>query len=171
MLTINNSMDKKTIISLLLLVAGVLGLLLWGGSTASRGGDNALVSSELVTATALYDFGRISMKDGNVRTRFSVTNPTSRDITLKSIVTSCMCTEAFIVNGDLKRGPFGMPGHGGVVPKANEIIKAGETREIEVVYDPNAHGPAGVGPIGRFIYLIEEDEKTLELQIRAVVTP
>ena len=63
-----------------------------------------------------------------------------------------------------------MPGHGGSVPKVNDTIKAGETREIEVVFDPNAHGPAGVGLIERVVRL-EYGEKTLELNIKAVVTP
>jgi len=52
----------------------------------------------------------------------------------------------------------------------NDTIKAGETREIEVVFDPNAHGPAGVGLIERVVRL-EYGEKTLELNIKAVVTP
>lgn len=163
-------MDTRTTLFLVLITAGIFGLLLWGGSS-SRGTEGASASSDLVASAVLYDFGQISMKEGKTSTNFTVTNPTAGDVTLSTLVTSCMCTEAFIINGETKRGPFGMPGHGGFVPKANEIIKAGENRTIEVVYDPNAHGPAGVGPIQRSVYLAEPGGETLELHIKAVVTP
>ena len=54
---------------------------------------------------------------------------------------------------------------------ANEIIKAGESRKIRVVYDPNAHGPAGVGQIDRFIELTDSNGAKLQLEIKANVTP
>ena len=82
-----------------------------------------------------------------------------------------MCTSAFNVepNGSLK-GPFKMPGMG-YVPPANETIKAGESRVVRVVYDPNAHGPAGVGRIDRFVTLTDANGGTLQLEIKALVTP
>ena len=82
-----------------------------------------------------------------------------------------MCTTAFIVGPDGNvKGPFGMPGMG-YVPPANEIIKAGESRIIRIVYDPNAHGPAGVGQIDRFVTLTDSDGGTLQFEIKALVTP
>ena len=82
-----------------------------------------------------------------------------------------MCTAAYIVRGDgEKKGPFSMPGHR-PVPKAKEIIKAGESRGIEVVYDPNAHGPAGVGMINRFVYLEDREGNKMQFEIKANVTP
>ena len=63
-----------------------------------------------------------------------------------------------------------MPGMG-YVPPANETIKAGESRMIRVVYDPNAHGPAGVGRINRFVELVDSSGGTLGLEIKALVTP
>lgn len=119
----------------------------------------------------LYDFGSISMKDGKVSHKFTVTNTTSSDVLLERVVTSCMCTVAYIVSGENKKGPFGMPGHGGPVPKSNYTIKAGETIEIEAVFDPNAHGPAGVGLIERVIALTSDAGDTLELTFRTIVTP
>ena len=64
-----------------------------------------------------------------------------------------------------------MPGHSGFVPKANEVVKSGGTLDIEIVYDPNAHGPAGVGSIDRFVYLEDSDGGKLQFEIRANVTP
>ena len=83
-----------------------------------------------------------------------------------------MCTTSYIIreNGSKSR-PFGMPGHGGTVPKANEIVKAGKSLDIEVVFDPNAHGPAGVGFIERVVFLEDENKNIVEFKFRANVTP
>ena len=133
--------------------------------------DEKIKNEIVATSEKFYDFGKISMKDGNVTKIFKVFNDTNKDILYPSLTTSCMCTKAYFVSpsGD-KKGPFGMPGMG-VVPKLNETIKAGATADIEVVYDPNAHGPAGVGMIDRFIYLEDESGKKMEFEIKAVVTP
>jgi len=127
--------------------------------------------SNLRTEEILYDFGTISMKNGNVTKEFTVVNPTENDIFVEKVFTSCMCTKAFLVlpDGDIK-GPFGMPGMS-YVPPANEVIKAGENRVIRVVYDPNAHGPAGVGRIDRFISVVEKNGGTVQFEIKANVTP
>ncbi len=137
------------------------------------------IAGKLSAEETLYDFGQISMKDGNVSKIFKVTNSGAEDVALTNISTSCMCTAAYLLKDDgSKLGPFGMPGHGGATDmpghgdgKAGEIIPAGESRDIEVVYDPNAHGPAGVGTIDRFIYLVDENGQKLELEIKANVTP
>ncbi len=129
-------------------------------------------SSALKATETFYDFGAISMKNGNVSKIFKVSNSSNEDINLEKLTTSCMCTVAYIIKPDGgRKGPFGMPGHGGAISKANEIIKAGETRDIEVVYDPNAHGPAGVGMIDRFIYLEDANNNKLQFEIKANVTP
>ena len=169
--------NTVSIVAVVLLV--LVGLFVWGyggkqGTTASVQGANVAgaLSSGLTASETFYDFGTISMKNGNVIKEFEVTNPTSQDIAMSTVFTSCMCTTAFIVapDGGVK-GPFGMPGHGGTVPPANETVKAGESRMIRVVYDPNAHGPAGVGQIDRFITLTDAAGGTIELEIKALVTP
>jgi hypothetical protein len=126
----------------------------------------------LTAPEAFHDFGTISMKNGNVSKEFTVTNSTNENVTVKTVFTSCMCTTALIVQADgSTKGPFGMPGHGGAVPPANELIKAGESRTIRVVYDPNAHGPAGVGQTNRFIIVTDAYGGNLQLEIKALVTP
>lgn len=131
------------------------------------GSSGALTAEEI-----FYDFGTISMKNGLTSKIFKVSNSSSGDINLEKLTTSCMCTTAYILKEDGRKSrPFGMPGHGGGVPKANELIKAGESRDIEVVYDPNAHGPAGVGMVDRFVYLEDSNGTVLQLEIKANVTP
>ncbi len=165
-------MDTKTIIfagAVVLLAIG--GLFYWGRANQSAAAKEPIRESALAAAETFYDFGEISMANGNVSQVFEVTNPTEKDITLVSLTTSCMCTTAFIVKDGVRRGPFGMPGHGGPVLRANEVIPAGGKLAIDVVYDPNAHGPAGVGEIDRFVYLVDETGGQLSFEIKANVTP
>ena len=131
-----------------------------------------LAGNVLATAETFYYFGKISMKNGNVSKIFKVANNGTEDIKVPSLTTSCMCTTAYILNGSGERGrPFGMPGHGGAVPKANAIVKAGDSMDIEVVYDPNAHGPAGVGLIERSVFLEDESNNIIEFKLKVNVTP
>lgn len=169
-------MDKNTIIVAVIFVLLMVGVTVVAGTSTLTGpvsNEAGVISrgSSVTTSEKLYDFGVISMADGLVSHIFSVSNPTTQDIKVEKLATSCMCTQAYIVKKDGgKKGPFGMPGMG-FVPPANEIIKAGETMEIEVIYDPNAHGPAGVGTIDRFVYLTDEVGGELQLEIKANVTP
>lgn len=166
-------MNKKAIIIGAIIVIGLFALV-WlgrnnqaaGPAVASNNGNTGLVASE-----SLYDFGTISMANGKVNKIFKISNPTNKDVTLATIVTSCMCTAAYVENGGRKKGPFGMVGHGGSVPPVNEVIKAGGSLGIKVVYDPNAHGPAGVGSIDRFVYLTDAGGGKLQLEIKTFVTP
>lgn len=170
-------MKPTTIITIVATLLIFVGFILWGyeknGATASavQGVNANSVKSVLIASQTFYDFGTISMKDGNVNHEFAVTNSSNKDVVVSTVLTSCMCTTAFIIedNSDIK-GPFGMAGMG-YVPPANETIKAGESRVIRVVYDPNAHGPAGVGIIDRFITLTDTTGGELQLEIKAIVTP
>ncbi|OHA91794.1 MAG: hypothetical protein A2758_01265 [Candidatus Zambryskibacteria bacterium RIFCSPHIGHO2_01_FULL_49_18] len=172
-------MNSNTISIIAAVLLVFVGLFIWGyagkGGTATSvqgvAGTSGASKSALTAPEIFYDFGTISMKNGNVTKEFTVTNPTNQDITVSTMLTSCMCTTAFIVKPDgSTKGPFGMAGMG-YVPPANEIIKAEESRVIRVVYDPNAHGPAGVGRIDRFVMLTDSEGGTLELEIKALVTP
>lgn len=165
-------MNKSSIIIGAVAVLAVIGLIYWGkpGGISTTPSVNSATAA-LAAQERLWDFGTISMKNGVVSHGFTVTNPTSEDVLVKEIVTSCMCTTAYLVDGEKRAGPFGMPGHGGRVPAANEVIRAGESRTIEVLFDPNAHGPAGVGTIDRIISLTDAAGKNLELEIKANVTP
>lgn len=172
-------MESKTISVIAAVLLVFVGLFVWGYS--GKGGTSASIQgvpvssdmsqSALIAPETLYDFGTISMKNGNVTKEFKIDNPTNSDVTVSTVLTSCMCTTAFIVlqDGNIK-GPFRMPGMG-YVPSANEVIKAGENRVIRVVYDPNAHGPAGVGRIDRFVTLTDSSGGVVQLEIKALVTP
>jgi len=164
-------MNKKIIIISLVILIVVIGLFFWGQSIQRDGiSQNLNTKSSLVVSEELYDFGTISMKDGLVDHMFKITNSSDKNIEVKKIYTSCMCTNAYLETINGEKGPFGMEGMG-YIPPANEVIGIGESRNIKVVYDPNAHGPAGVGRIDRLVYLTDEFGNMLQFEIKAVVTP
>ena len=131
----------------------------------TNGGENILQVSE-----QLHDFGTISMKDGLVTNVFKIKNPQVEAMRLTKLYTSCMCTKAKLTVNGKTEGPFGMPGHGSV-PTFNQIIESNAEAEIEVVFDPNAHGPSGVGLIQREIVLEGSGGKLVTVEIKANVTP
>ena len=111
----------------------------------------------------------ISMKDGNVSKNFKVTNESDMDILISKCNNFVYHVLSLMLLGVAwNKGQFGMPGHGGVVPKVNELIKSGESRDIEVIYDPKiCKVPAGVGMIDRLVYIEQSNGKILQLEIKA----
>jgi len=168
----------KQIIVWLVIVTILLGIIFWSRSinistqsaTNIWSGISSDNLSDLVVKNSLYDFGSIKMSDGDVDHTFTIVNPTDHDIKVDWLYTSCMCTNAFLESSSGEKGPFGMEGMG-YVPPVNEIIKPGGSVDVRVVYDPNAHGPAGVGTIDRFVMLTDDQGRQLQLEIRAIVTP
>ncbi|MBU6370568.1 MAG: DUF1573 domain-containing protein [Patescibacteria group bacterium] len=167
---------KETIIILAVCLAifglFVLGYANSGSSAASVQGVPANApASALAASSTFYDFGTISMRNGDVSRDFTFTNPANHDVTITQVETSCMCTSALLVEPDgSTKGPFGMPGMGGM-NATDETIKAGVTRTLRVIFNPAAHGPAGVGSIDRFILLTDASGGALKFEIKAIVTP
>ena len=128
-------------------------------------------ASALSAIESDFDFGTISMKDGDVSYGFEVKNNGSESVTIKKVYTSCMCTAAYITDGSgEKYGKFGMPGHG-VIPNTGIKIGPGELALVEAIFDPAAHGPSGVGLAERSVYIESNSAKSpkLELKFRALV--
>ncbi len=165
-------MNRNTLSAVALIALALVALMLWGrpnGGTIHAQSEPGPKSS-LSAAETTYDFGLITMKGGNVSHVFKVANPTDRDITVERLSTSCMCTTAYIVDGAARTGPFGMPGMG-YGTRADQLFPAGQALNIEVVFDPNAHGPAGVGPMQRLVHLTDANGGVLPLEIKGTVTP
>lgn len=138
-----------------------------GNQTANAG--DAVKVSKISAKEKSFDFGSVSMAAGKVSHIFKIKNSSADSVNIEKLYTSCMCTSATLEIGGDKTGPFGMAGHG-FIPKINKALTAGEEANIEVVFDPAAHGPAGVGTIKRSIF-VENDGEMVELQISANVTP
>lgn len=162
----------------------ILGSLLLGGSLIFWSYNNSKApashpeivtggnESTLLTASEKnFDFGEVSMAKGLVEHKFVLKNNSAEAVKIGQVETSCMCTTAFLVTKDGKEvGPFGMAGHSGMMNKANLTVNSGEEIIIRAVFDPAAHGPAGVGLIERQIAL-EVGGAPLFLNFKAVVKP
>lgn len=172
-MSINNSQKSNIImvgIVIGVLVLGVLVIFLAKPSALNQSTQASFSPSELTVDLKEYDFGTISMAKGRVSATFQVKNSSAQDVTIKKMYTSCMCTSATLIKGNERFGPFGMPGHG-FIPNINQAIRAGEEAQIEVTFDPAAHGPSGVGAIARDVLVETSDGAKLLMEIRAVVTP
>lgn len=118
-----------------------------------------------------HDFGSISMAAGKVTHRYTISNVAAVPVTITGVSTSCMCTVATIVTNSGERSPsFGMPGHGRM-PTVRETLAPGATALVEIVFDPAAHGPAGVGRIERTVLVDTDVGAPLELGMVAMVRP
>jgi hypothetical protein len=97
-----------------------------------------------------YDWGDISIDGGDVEHGFHFRNDSDEDLILNGAVTSCMCTAAYIELPDASISPtFGMHNN----PDWSYTVKPGEEFEVEVTFDPMAHGPDAVGLIQRNVML------------------
>ena len=152
----------------------IIGGLTWlGGSsksapTAAVGGKFA---GALTVKESNYDFGTISMAKGKVTQDFVLENQSKDDVNIGEVFTSCMCTEAELHAGGKSAGPFGMQGHG-LARSADLTVKVGEKLIVKTIFDPAAHGPAGVGSIERQIVIgTSAGKDPIVLEFKAIVTP
>ncbi|OGE86499.1 MAG: hypothetical protein A3J48_00030 [Candidatus Doudnabacteria bacterium RIFCSPHIGHO2_02_FULL_46_11] len=117
-----------------------------------------------------FDFGDISMKNGKVDHIYKIKNTTAEPLEISKLYTSCMCTQVALLLEDLEFGPFGMPGHSGI-PEINKTLAPGQEAQVKAIYDPNAHGPAGIGLADRQIIVETKQGSPLLLAFTANVTP
>lgn len=164
-------MSTKAIIGIFVGAIVIIGGLIWLGQPSATQNNQATVSASLLKSSeALFDFGNISMANGKVSHEFKITNSSDQPINIRKIYSSCMCTAAKFKLNNQEYGPFGMEGMGGLT-STNVTMNPGDSGMIEAIYDPNAHGPAGVGSIDRFVYLEDKSGGQLKLEIKAVATP
>ena len=94
--------------------------------------------------------GNIPYSGPDLIESFPIKNIGDKDLEIANIATSCMCTKAYIKQGNNKSDEFGMKGMS--APSSwKGIIKPGETAEIVADFDPKYHGPSGIGPIQRTV--------------------
>lgn len=132
----------------------ILGGIILGVVMSSQEGSNGDGVAKLAIDSSRYDFGTISMSDGLATHTFKITNDGTADLKLSKISTSCMCTSAILeVDGD--RSPkFGMHNNPAFW---SEKIKPGQSADLEVTFDPNAHGPNATGPVTRTVTFYSND--------------
>ncbi len=164
---------NKTILSIVAVVL-VFGALVWFAQPDDRdtvASVSATYNNSLaVEEGSTYDFGTISMAAGTVSHLFKLKNRDTEPVTIHKIYTSCMCTTAALSVGGKQFGPYGMPGHQ-AIPIIDHIINPDEEATIEVVFDPAAPGPAGVGRIERSVTIENNAGQPVLLQVAATVRP
>ncbi len=95
---------------------------------------------KLEIAKVRKDLGTVSQAKGVVSTVFLIRNAGKSDLVIENLDTSCMCTTARLIYQGEESPEFGMGMHG-TNPKSFELkLAPGETAELKVYYDPNAHG-------------------------------
>jgi len=115
-----------------------------------------------------YDFGQVSQAKGVVTATFQVKNTGQSDLVINNLLSSCGCTSAaLVVNG--QAGPrFGMHDN---PTNWSATIKAGQSAELNVYYDPNVH-PDFRGPATREITVFSNDpvdfEKSIKIKLEQV---
>lgn len=171
MVTQNIKNGAISVVVAIIFFGGLIWLSRSGGGTNSGAADtNSLSKGVLAAEETNFDFGTVSMAKGKVSHLYKLKNNSGDSAVVSKIYTSCMCTAATFIHGDKKMGPFGMPGHG-FAPKVNDTINSGEEADVEVVFDPAAHGPAGIGRIDRVVFVETESGLPIQLKFTAVVTP
>lgn len=134
-----------------LIAGGLLAILIVATSADKTDQSGA---AKMVLETNNFDFGDVSMANGKVTKIINIKNEGDADLEISKLVTSCMCTTAALEVDGKKSPAFGMAnGHGGASGPLNMSIPPGKSGVLELIFDPNAHGPDAVGPIKRTITL------------------
>jgi len=129
----------------------------------TQGQQEAPMKVPLLIAPLRYDLGPVPIYGGNVEMLFQVRNEGSVPFALASVYSSCACTSAVLVfDDDSEVGPFGMPGHE-LPNKIERTVAPGEEFQVKVIFDPAAHGLAGVGKVERAVFLQTVDGGTARL--------
>lgn len=159
-----------TIAIILLLLGGGVFLLANPRFRKSETADGGLVKSSEIKD---YDFGKVPINGGKVTHLYEVSNTTASPFNITKIYTSCMCTTATVVRGGVRGKTFGMPGHGlgSSESQTSGRLMPGERMEVEVVFDPAAHGPAGLGLVERSVTLEIAGQEPILLRFTAQVVP
>lgn len=172
------ALGRTMLVGLAILSAGAIGFGVYNSQPAlnasARSVEPAQVQSRSGPALAsfqpVYGFGSISMAAGKVRHTYTISNTGGEPLQIVGVTTSCMCTEATVVTNNGRFGPFGMAGHGRM-PSIRETVAPGAIAQVEVVFDPAAHGPAGVGRTERTIRIETDAGTPLQLALTAMVRP
>lgn len=165
------SENKKLIIGVVISIAFLGGLILLSNSPSTPPAVNETITSsgKISAEDASYDFGTVSMAAGRVSHVFKIKNSSAEPAKIVKLYTSCMCTEAKLATVNGVKGSFGMPGHMSI-PEINVTMAPGEEATVEAIFDPNAHGPAGVGKMDRTVTL-ETNSGNVDLNFKVTVTP
>lgn len=151
-MTLELKLILLTIISTIVIMAG--GMIFLSSSQAPQVASSQNAKAYTIDPTSA-DWGDIPMSKGNVTKVFAIKNTGTDTLKFFNIKTSCHCTKAHLTIGSEASPDFGMDSYSSWVGE----LAPGKEAKLSVVFDPNYHGPQGVGPINRFVSL-ETNDKT-----------
>lgn len=152
------------VVSFLILGGGIFLVSRMEGSPEITASQNAKVQVEETE----HDWGEIKLKGGDVKKTFTIKNGGTGNLQLANIKTSCMCTTAQVKINRESSPFFGMHSRSSWI---GEVVP-GEKAELEVVFDPDYHGPSGIGPVTREIVVETNDpeNRIITFNLNADVT-
>lgn len=153
--------DKKFIIIFAVFTLVILfsGITIISNSTSTpriTASENAKAETQDPTS---FDFGNIAYSGSKATKIFTIKNTGSDTLRLFNVKTSCHCTKAHITINGKDSPDFGMSGVSTWVGE----VPSGKEAKLTVVFDQSFHGPAGVGPITRFVSVETNDKGNLKI--------
>lgn len=154
---ISNINDKKFIIIIAVLTLVIIfgGITLVSNSTSSTPqvafSQNAKAETQEPTS---FDFGNIPYSGPKATKKFTIKNTGSETLKLFNVKTSCHCTKARVIIDGTVSPDFGMSGISGWIGE----VQVGREAKVIVIFDQSFHGPAGIGPVTRFVSVETNDE-------------
>lgn len=160
--------DKRLKNFIYLAIFLTAGLIVFGVVSSGQNGGGKAGAPNIEANPAEYNAGVVSMKNGLVKYTYKIKNSGDGDLKINGIWTSCMCTTASLKVGDKKSPEFGMPGHQANFVGWSEVMPPGAEGDLEVIFDPNAHGPEAVGEAIREIYISSNDSDSSQTKVRFI---
>lgn len=132
-------------------------------------GPKGSTSGEIVVRPEEYDLGNVPYGGGIVQREFTLENRGEEGLKINSIETSCGCTEAQLIYDGNTSKKFGMNTN---TLTWSETVPPEEKASLRIFYDPTTHGPDGVGPFLRKIWIksSDPDDNKTEVRIKGSVT-
>ncbi len=145
-------MDKKFLLLIGTFILAVIGfaIFIFGSSSNSKAELQKTAGAKISVTVSSKSAGNIPYNGGDLIESFPIKNIGDKDLEIANMATSCMCTKAYLKQGNNKGNEFGMKGMSN--PSSwKGIIKPGEEAEIVADFDPTFHGPQGMGPFQRIV--------------------
>ncbi len=130
--------------------------------------DNVKNAPRIVIKPSSYNFQDVSVARGVVKTSMTIKNEGKSDLLIDDMDSSCGCTTASIAKEGGEGPIFGMKMHGTNPVGWSETLKPGETAEINIYYDPQAHSDMR-GHVTRVITVFSNDPNTPEKLVKIEV--
>jgi hypothetical protein len=150
-------MNKKFVIGIIVFILLIFGLaIVFAGKGSSKAVVEKTVGAKIKIDHLSKEMGDISYDNGLISHSFPVKNVGTKNLEIANMATSCMCTNVYIKTNEGKSEQFGMKGMSNPSDWKG-IIEPGKTAEVIAVFDPQYHGPQGVGPVSRTVSMETND--------------